>query len=158
MTVRRAFALLRAQGREPLNLHKTAAHAPALLTPLLDLIHAARHQCRTSRRLRELVIVRTAQLQASEYELAHHLPMARAAGVDDAELAVVDSWRDGEYFDARERAALAYAEHVSGDAARDDVALDRHFSADEIVELTMVAACYVMIARMIRAWDVQLEE
>ncbi|MGH8794299.1 MAG: carboxymuconolactone decarboxylase family protein [Stackebrandtia sp.] len=156
--VSREFARLRAAGREPLNLHKTAAHAPQLLAPLLDLIHAARHECQTSRRLRELVIVRTAQIEESDYELAHHLRMAREAGIDDSELAALAEWRDSGRFDERERAALAFAEHIAAGSRRDDAALDRLFTPREIVELTMTASCYVMIARAIRAWDVRLED
>jgi alkylhydroperoxidase family enzyme len=151
------FAHLRAGGRVPLNLHRTLAHAPALLRGMLGLAEALRHSATTPRRLRELVILRTAQLEASEYELTQHLPMARAAGITDAEIAALRHWRESGFFGTSERAALGFAERIVGGGAADLGALDGFFNPGEIVELTVTAAFYLMTARLIRTLGIQTE-
>lgn len=151
------FARLRAQGRTTLHLHQTLAHAPELLQAVLALAETLRQGCVTPRRLRELVILRTAQLESSAYELAQHLPMARASGIGGDEIAALDHWRDSSCFDERERAGLAYAETIAGNGAADAAELDRLFTPREIVELTLTAAFYLMTARTIRALEIRLE-
>jgi alkylhydroperoxidase family enzyme len=155
--VAEVFARLRAGGRTPLNLHQTLAHAPELMRGMLGLAEALRHDSTTSRRLRELVILRTAQLEKSSYELAQHIPMARAAGIVDAEIAALDHWRNSSSFDDRERAALACAENIAGGGPANDAELDRLFTPGEIVELTVTVAFYLMTARVIQALDIRLE-
>ncbi|MEV3936104.1 carboxymuconolactone decarboxylase family protein [Glycomyces sp. NPDC049804] len=149
---------LAAAGRDPLNLHRALAHAPALLAPMLDLIHALRFDAGVSRELRELMICRIAQLEGSAYELAHHLPMAAEAGLDAEHLAALGRWREADCFSAPQRAVLAYAEHLGAGAARDDAALDACFSPAEQTELTVTGATYIALARVLRALDVQIDE
>jgi AhpD family alkylhydroperoxidase len=151
------FARLRAGGREPLNLHRTLAHAPELLRGMLGLAEALRHGAATPRRLRELVILRTAQLEASEYELAQHIPMAHAAGITDAEIAALPQWRESGFFDNPERAALAFTETLVAGGPADAADLAGTFAPGEIVELTATAAFYLMTARLVRALGIRVE-
>lgn len=153
-----ALQRLREVGREPINLHRSLAHAPAMLDPLLDLIHAVRYESRVPRALRELLICRVAQLERSDYELAHHLPMALAAGVRQEQLDRLERWRESDCFDPAERAVLGYAEHLGAGAERDDAALAAHFGPAEQTELTAAGAAYVAIARILRALDVEIDE
>jgi AhpD family alkylhydroperoxidase len=145
------------RGRTPLNLHRTLAHGPALLDAMLGLAETLRHQAGTPRRLRELIIVRVAQLEGSAYELAQHLPMARAAGVTDDELVALPEWRASPFFDMRERAALAWAESIAGGGDHAEAPQD-HFTPAEIVELTVLAAFYLMTARIVAALAIRVEE
>lgn len=149
---------LAAVGRDPINLHKALSHAPALLAPLLDLIHALRFDAAVSRGLRELMICRIAQLEGSAYELAHHLPMAAESGLDAEQLESLDCWREADCFSAPQRAVLGYAEHLGAGAARDDAALDACFNPVEQTELTVTGATYIALARMLRALDVRIDE
>lgn len=147
-----------AVGREPINLHRALAHAPALLAPLLDLIHALRFDAEVARSLRELMICRIAQLEGSEYELAHHLPMAAVSGLDEEQVQSIGEWREARCFSEPQRAVLAYAEHLGAGGPRDDAALDRHFGPVEQTELTVTGATYLAIARILRALDVRIDE
>jgi alkylhydroperoxidase family enzyme len=149
---------LAAVGRDAINLHRALAHAPALLAPLLDLIHALRFDAEVPRSLRELMICRIAQLEDSPYELAHHLPMAAEAGLEDEKLAALDQWREADCFSAPQRAVLGYAEHLGAGAARDDEVLDACFSPVEQTELTVTGATYIALARMLRALEVRIDE
>jgi alkylhydroperoxidase family enzyme len=82
--------------------------------------HTLRHGSRTPRALRELVILRGAQVSASEYEWAQHLRMARKAGVREAQDFRARGWRTSPEFDAREKAALQLAESVTSGRVGDE--------------------------------------
>ena len=144
-------------GRDPINLHRALGHAPAMLAPLLDLIHAVRYETAVPRALRELLICRIAQIEGSAYELAHHLPMARNAGVSDEQLDRLERWRSADCFDEAERAVLDYAEHLGHGSRFDADALAAHFSPAEQTELTVAGATYVAVARVLRALDVRID-
>jgi 4-carboxymuconolactone decarboxylase len=143
----------------PPNLYKGLANHPTLVAAWTEFSKALRHDTRTPRALRELVILRGAQLAKSEYEWAQHLPMARKAGVREAQIQALAKWAASPEFDAREKAALALAEEVTHGKVSDKVYEEalRHFDRAEYVELSMVAAFYAMVSRMLDAMGIQLE-
>jgi 4-carboxymuconolactone decarboxylase len=71
---------------EPPNLYKALGNHPKLIAAWTEFSKTLRYDTRTPRALRELVILRGAQLMRSEYEWAQHLPMARKAGVSEAQI------------------------------------------------------------------------
>jgi len=143
----------------PPNLYHCLANHPRLVAAWSDFSRALRHDTRTPRALRELVILRGAQLMRSEYEWAQHLKMARSAGISDAQIAELASWKTSQLFDAREKAALLLAESVTNGRVTDDVYAEamRHFDHHDYVELSITAAFYAMVGRMLDAMGVQLE-
>jgi alkylhydroperoxidase family enzyme len=143
----------------PPNLYHCLANHPRLVAAWSDFSRALRHDTRTPRALRELVILRGAQLMRSEYEWAQHLKMARSAGISDAQIAELASWKTSQLFDAREKAALLLAESVTNGRVTDDVYAEamRHFDHHDYVELSVTAAFYAMVGRMLDAMGVQLE-
>jgi alkylhydroperoxidase family enzyme len=143
----------------PPNLYRCLANHPALIAAWSDFSKALRHRTRTPRALRELVILRGAQLMRSEYEWAQHLKMARKAGVRETQIAALPSWRTSAEFDAKEKAALLLAEAVTQGKVSDEVYAEamRHFDHHDYVELSITAAFYAMVGRMLDAMGVQLE-
>ena len=143
----------------PPNLYKALANHPALIASWTEFSKTLRHDTRTPRALRELVILRGAQLMRSEYEWAQHLPMARKAGVSEAQIRELPSWRTSNLFDPREKAALALAEAVTQGKVSDQVYAQamEQFDHHDYVELALVAAFYAMVGRMLDAMGVQLE-
>jgi alkylhydroperoxidase family enzyme len=143
----------------PPNLYKALANHPRLVAVWAEFSKTLRHDARTPRALRELVILRGAQLMRSEYEWAQHLPMARKAGVSEAQIQSLSSWQTSPRFDAREKAALALGEAVTQGRVSDDVYLAamKEFDHHDYVELALVAAFYAMVGRMLDAMGVQLE-
>jgi alkylhydroperoxidase family enzyme len=143
----------------PPNLYHCLANHPRLVEAWSDFSKALRHDTRTPRALRELVILRGAQLMRSEYEWAQHLKMARSAGISDAQIAELGSWKNSNLFDAREKAALLLAEAVTNGRVTDEVYAEamRHFDHHDYVELSITAAFYAMVGRMLDAMGVQLE-
>jgi 4-carboxymuconolactone decarboxylase len=150
---REQFAKLGA-GRGILNLHRMMAYAPALMKASGDMAVAFRHEAILARALAEIVILRTAQVVACDYEWERHVPIARAAGVSELQIAEVGHWPQSTLFNPKEKIALKYAEILAGGTSVDDqtfAELQRHLPAREIVALTMLVGFYVSTAIFIKA-------
>jgi 4-carboxymuconolactone decarboxylase len=157
--VREVFARFAAEGRAPIELYRALAHSPKLLRAYSGLATALRYEAETPRVLRELVILRTAQLTGSEYEWAHHRKMALAAGVPEAKLEELERWRESNAFDERERAALRLADEAHELAVTDETfaELRRVFHDGEVVELVLLATFYQAVARVLQALAIKVE-
>ncbi len=93
--------------------------------------------------LRELIKMRVSQINGCAYCLDMHAPEARAAGVSQQKLDVLAAWRESPAFDARERAALGWAEaltriEATGAPDADYDALAAEFTEQERAEVTFV--------------------
>ena len=145
---------------KPVNLYKALANHPAFVGAWTEFAQSMRADTKTPRALRELMILRSGQVQQSEYEWAQHLRMARKSGVREAQIGALAEWRTSKEFDARERAALGIAEAVTAgkvdDATWGEAAA--LFSREEMVELVMVAGFYSMVARVLDALRVELDD
>lgn len=155
------FNRMRKAGGQPPNLYRALANAPAMLDAWIGLAWPLRHDAKTPRGLRELIIMRVAGLTDAHYEEHHHRRMALEAGVSEAQLADLPRWRDSKRFNERERAVLGLADAVTRggklpDAVHTD--LTRHFKNGEIVELALTAAFYNCVSRTLLALEVPLED
>lgn len=153
------FAAFHREGRTPIALYRALANVPSLLRPYSVLARALRHDAVTDRRVRELVILRTAQLTRSAYEWAHHVPMATRAGVSDAQLEALTAWEASTAFDDGERAALRCAEEVHALAVGDETfrELERTLGPACALEIVLTASFYQAVARMIQGLDLEIE-
>jgi AhpD family alkylhydroperoxidase len=109
-------------------------------------------ECRSPAGVRELMILRVSQLLECAYQFDHHVPRARAAGVDDRAIEALAAWRQSDVHGPAERAALAVAEELTVDgrvAARTHEELAEHFAPDEIVELVLTASFYNCVCRVV---------
>lgn len=102
-------------------------------------------------KLLELVRLRASQINGCAYCLDMHSRDAIAAGEDARRLHVLTAWREAPFYDARERAALAWCEALTllsetgaPDAVYAEVAAN--FSPHEQVVLTAAIAA-------INAWN-----
>lgn len=152
----------RRRGGDVINLHLTLGHAPAVAKARRAMATALRFDAVTPRPLRELAIVRTAQIVGGDYELNQHLPMAIAAGLTPEQVGDIERWRDSARFDDRQRALLAYVDAVAGQAGEVDDAtfaeLQRHFGPPEIVELTVTIANYYGTGLITKALRIEIED
>lgn len=153
------FATSRAEGRTPILLYRVLANSPVLLRAYAGLARALRYDAQTPRGLRELVILRVAQLVKSDYEWAHHRAMAAAAGVEDAKVRELAAWRESERFDAAERAVLRAAEEIHAIDLSDDAyaELEAALGVAASVEIIMLVGFYECVARMIQALGLEVE-
>ena len=145
-----------------LKLYKALLHSPALAETWFDHLGAVRWKTSLSGRLRELVIIRIALIHSVHYVLKQHVPtLAEADGVTADECEALKNWKDSPYFDAAERAALAYAEAMT---LSTDVAdaiftpLSAYFSEKQIVDLTVLIATYNMHIRVVKALRIEPED
>jgi alkylhydroperoxidase family enzyme len=153
---REMFAKI-AASRGILNLHRMMAHAPALMKASYDTAMAIRHDTLLPRPIVELVIMRTAQVVHADYIWGRHVPLARACGVTDAQIAELLRWPDSAAFTPAEKAALGFAEKAAQHlpiADADFAALQQSFSPREIVEITMLVGSYVGTAILLAALSV----
>jgi alkylhydroperoxidase family enzyme len=144
-----------------LNVYKLLLHSPALAQTWFDHNGAVRWKTELTGRLREIVIIRIAHLNGVDYVLAQHVPgLALAEGLTLAECEALADWRATTLFDARERAALTYAEAMTlATSVPDDVFAEvrHHFGDREIVELSVLVGTYIMHNRVMKALAIDLE-
>jgi len=92
--------------------------------------------------LLELIYFRVSQINGCAYCLDMHSKDLRAKGETEQRLYMLDAWRDGTVYTARERAALAWAEAVTkitnGDVSDEAYnGVMQQFSEEEVVDLTL---------------------
>src|SRR3712207_5425262 len=103
-----------------LNLYRALANQPPALRAFMAMSRYVRDDAALPANLRELAVLVTAYALDAPYELYHHVPAARRAGVTEEQLAALPDWRASAAFDATERAVLAYAEQVARSRDADD--------------------------------------
>jgi alkylhydroperoxidase family enzyme len=144
-----------------LNVYKLLLHSPALAQTWFEHNNAVRWKTQLSGRLREIVIIRVANLNGIDYVLAQHVPgLALAEGLTVTECEALKDWRRTGLFDERERAALAYADAMTlTTSVPDDVfaAVRQHYGDREIVELSVLIGTYIMHNRVMKALAIDLE-
>jgi alkylhydroperoxidase family enzyme len=153
------FAGFAEEGRTPIALYRVLANSPRMLRSYSTLARSLRYEAEVPRELRELLILRTAQLVGSEYEWAHHRSMGAKLGIADEKVAALGDWRASRLFDPRERAVLALAEQVHDLAVTDEAVaqVEALFGRGETVELLLVAAFYQSVARLIQGLGLEVE-
>jgi uncharacterized peroxidase-related enzyme len=94
--------------------------------------------------LRSLITVRISQINHCPFCVDLNSATLLKRGVSTDKVEALDRWRDSDLFDARERAALDFAESVTlSDRQVDDETfshLGQHFNDDAIIELTALVA------------------
>jgi alkylhydroperoxidase family enzyme len=144
-----------------LNVYKLLLHSPALAETWFEHNNAVRWKTAFGGRLREIIIIRVAHLNEVDYVLAQHVPgLALAEGLTQAECDALADWRATSLFDARERAALSYADAMTLSIAVPDpvfAELRNHFNDREIVELSVLIGTYLMHNRVMKALAIDLE-
>jgi uncharacterized peroxidase-related enzyme len=131
----KAFAL---RGNVP-NMFRVMAHRPEIFATMQAHFAAVLNTGTVSTKLKELIIVRTSQVNQTPYCLASHTKLAKGLGWSDDQLAHLADWREREDFSPAEKAALLLAETVTRDAhAVTDEQFEElrgYYSEGEIVEL-----------------------
>lgn len=127
------------------------ALAPSAFQNLLQL-STGLHKGPLGPKLVEWVSLRVSQINGCVFCLDMHASLLRKYGESQRKLDTLPGWRESPLFDARERAALAWAETLNalGVTPVPVDALERareHFDEREMAELTFAVAA-------IRAWNV----
>jgi alkylhydroperoxidase family enzyme len=149
------------------NFSKVLAHQPATLEGWAlanDAIRLANVKADPDYvTIQQLVIIKTSSLNQSAYCLSHNVPLGKKMGLSEEQIAAArgDDYIASPLFDDRQKAAIRWAEVVTKMTARDDeaafAAMKRHFSEQQIVELTVFCGMWNYSNRLCEALHVDLE-
>lgn len=121
------------------NMFRVMAHRPEIFATMQAHFGAVLNTGTVSTKLKELIIVRTSQVNDTPYCLASHTILAKSLGWTDDQLSQLADWRKRDDFTPAEKAALKLAETVTRDAhaVSDEqfAELRSFYSEGEIVEL-----------------------
>lgn len=109
------------------------------------------HDSSVDSTLMELVFLRVSQINGCGYCMDMHGTALRKGGIEPRKLDTLPAWHESRFFDARERAALGWAEALTRlpDGAPSDAAfaaLAAHFDEKGISDLSVGVA-------VINAWN-----
>ena len=141
-----------AQAPVQLNIFKMMANAETCFIPLTRLGGTILSRQKLDARLRELVILRVAQIEGGEYEWIQHVPIAISVGATQAQVDAIErNTIDAQCFNDVERVVLRFTEEVVNRVKADETTvreLMKFLSAREIVELIIAIGFYMMAARI----------
>ena len=129
---------LRDRGNVPY-FFRTLAHRPEIFRTAAAHMEAVLKTGTLPTRLKELVVVRTSQLNCTAYCLASHTAISLKLGWSPEHIEALKSWRDSPLFSEAEKEAIHLAEvmtnasheYTDADMAR----LRRFYSEGEVIEL-----------------------
>jgi alkylhydroperoxidase family enzyme len=141
------------------NLFSAVARHPALFRAWMPFCMQLLTHSVFSPRERELLIIRTASLCGSAYELEHHLRFGAEVGLSDRDLAALTG-AGSQDWSPRERLLVAaadelHAHHMISDATWRG--LSAFLTTQQLVELPMLVGHYVLLAGTLRSLGVPLE-
>ena len=132
-------------------------HSPPFADGWNSLLGAIRGRSTLPGDVRELAILRVAELNGAEYEWSAHEPVAKDEGMTTEQIAALREGGDPAALDARQRAALAYTDAMTRAVAVGSElfeALGEHFDDQQVVELTVTIGAYNMVSRFLVALEV----
>ena len=147
----------------PLNVFRMTANAETAFRPWLRWGGVLLGDLALDPLLRELAILRVARLTPhADYEWVQHVPIARAVGARDEQVAALERDDVGaECFSEAQRTLLRFTTEVVIDARASDASFEEIrelLSARELIELMMVIGQYMMLARVMATTELDLDE
>ncbi|MBB6144868.1 putative peroxidase-related enzyme [Silvibacterium bohemicum] len=115
---------MRTRGNVP-NMFRTMAHRPEILATMIAHFEAVLNTGTLPVKLKELVIVRTSQINRCEYCLASHSQIALKLGWSKEQIEDLENYESRSDFTPAEKTALSLAEQMT---------LDSNHISDEFME------------------------
>ena len=143
-----------------LNVSRMAMHASDGLWAAQAALGRATIDAEIDKRLREMVILRVAHLQGSDYELFHHRELARSFGVTNAEIDAILS-DDLDALVPAERALIVFADGVVRDVSPTEdalAAMREHHSDQFLFDVVVIIGSYMLTARLAAVGGVAIED
>ena len=142
------------------NLYKTMLATPRLYGPRVRFGSYLQRDSLLDPETRELLILRTAWNIRTNYEWAHHVEAAKAAGLADAQIAAIATGPSAPGWTARQRAVLTAADELRREAFISDATwseLAAHFGMKERIEIVFTVGGYTMTGLAINSFGIQTE-
>jgi len=153
--------LLRAGGREPINIFKTIAHHPKLMKRWLVFGAHVLSKSSLPMRDRELVILRVGWLCQAEYEFGQHTVIGLGSGLDDDDIRRVTEGPDAPGWSDFDATLLCATDELVGDAFITNPtweALSAHYSVEQRIDLIFCVGQYNLVSMALNSLGVQLDE
>ncbi|TAQ88054.1 hypothetical protein B7494_g3602 [Chlorociboria aeruginascens] len=143
-------------------LDLTLLHSPSVADGWNSFLGAVRTKTSLSDDVREIAICRVAVINHAWYEWMHHAPLAKEGGVSEEGMKLLGEGDlgakvEGSGLSDKQWAVVKYTDamtkHVRvGDEVFEE--LKKHFSEQEVVEITATVAAYNCVSRFLVALDV----
>ena len=151
------------RGGKLINLYRLLLNSPTIASAWLAFNSAVRFETALDAGVRELVILRVSILNGADYQVRIHGGAAYAvkAGLSGEQVAALADWQNKlELFTPLQRAVLAYIDAMTKSIEVTDAIYNefaRHFSTQQILEVTVLAGAYNMHTRVARALQLDIE-
>jgi len=124
------------------NFFGVMAHRPAVLQAFLPLYAAIVNKGTVEPRYKDLAYLKTAMINGCEYCTRAHAASGKKVGITPEQIQALTFYQRSPLFDEKDKAVILYAERVTrgASAIREGTFEDlkKHFTEDQIVELTLV--------------------
>jgi len=153
-------------GRVP-NSYKVLAHSPLvakMLVPFNAVVQREGAGSVLSTKIKEMVVIKTSHLNGCKYWFAHNTSLGQAAGITDEQTIEIstDEYLESDLFNAREKAAILWATHVTQNTAKEDNGIyelvHQEFNKQEMVDLTMICCFFNFFNRLTDSLKIPVEE
>jgi uncharacterized peroxidase-related enzyme len=153
------LAQLEKKTGKPNHFFRTMANRPEALKNFVPFYGSIMGPGLVDRRIKELVYLAASFANECAYCSAAHTATARKAGVTEDELTALRTEQDTP-FSGPERAAILYSRELTRTADSRDTrdALAEHFSSEQIVEITLIAAMANFTNRFNNGLELKPEE
>ena len=146
--------------RLPINLTRMLLHCPvAMVKSFLDFGLSFRTGS-LEPEIRELVILRMATLRSCSYELMHHLPAAKIAGLREIEISAITSAQPSG-LDQKHSVMIQLVDDCYQLGKVSDPTFEKaaeFFSVAQIAEATLLVGLYEMLACFLKTMGVGLDQ
>ncbi|MEA2447513.1 MAG: 4-carboxymuconolactone decarboxylase [Actinomycetota bacterium] len=143
-----------------LNIFATLAHHPKLLKRWSAFGGMLLFGGQLPARDRELLILRTGWLCGAEYEWGQHVLIARALGIEDAEIERIPRTEVSKDWSASDQALLTAADELhEGSRISDETwaALTASYDTQQLIEICMIVGQYHLVAFTLNSLGVEPE-
>ena len=144
-----------------INVFRMICNSEAMAKPFARFANTLLTSIKLDAKLREIAILRVAELSHSVYEWTQHLPIAADCGVTAEQVAAIANWERAKCFNELERLVLRLTDDVTRNVkGRKETiaALAEKLSPEEIVELILSIGFWGLIARLLETLEIDLED
>jgi len=143
------------------NLYGTLINHPKLYGPRAGFGTYIQRESLLPPKTRELLIMRTGWLIKAEYEWAHHVPIAKEAGLNDAEIARITKGASAPEWSEEYRAVLQAADELRRETFIADETwqtLAKYYNTQQMIEIVYTVGAYSMTGVAINSLGIQVED
>ena len=144
-----------------LNIFRTLAHHPKLMTRWLVFGHHVLAKSTLPPRDREIAILRVGWLCRSEYEWGQHVLIGRSAGLSDEDVERITEGAEAPGWSDAERALLRATDELHDDACVADAtwaSLCQHYDTRQRMDLVFAVGQYHLVSMALNTFGVQRDE